>query len=91
MGQVDWLRLSAYNRSMTDSRLAVILETINDNFKAVLESVGQMQDQMKLLATKAELQAGLDEIKTIKLAVTETNKHVAGHERRINRLEAKAL
>lgn len=64
---------------------------MNDNFKAVLEAVGQMQDQIKLLATQAELKAVADDVKTIKLAVIDTNKDAAGHERRITRREAKLL
>jgi hypothetical protein len=73
-----------------DNYTAVILEEIRDQNKAVLEAVGQMQDQMKMLATKDELQAVADDVKVIKLAIADTSHDLVDHEQRITALEQTA-
>ena len=73
-------------------RLGVLYEAMQDDTKKILEIVGSMlpsvQKIPKLESDMAEVKA---DIKTIKVAVTETNRHVHDHERRITRLEAKPV
>ncbi|TAH33420.1 hypothetical protein EYC59_04800 [Candidatus Saccharibacteria bacterium] len=70
-----------------DNYTAVLLEQIRDQNKAVLEAVGQIQDEMKNLATKDELQLVADDVRVIKAAVTDTNKDVTTLDRRVTILE----
>lgn len=67
--------------------IGVLLEEIRDQNTAVLEAVGQMQDQIKNLPTRDEFQDLVSEVKTVKLALTDTNQQVTDHEQRITRLE----
>jgi len=76
--------------SKDDDYVAVVLEQIRDQNKVVLEAVGQMQGQMNTLATKAELQAVADDVKTIKVAVADTNKDLNNLDRRVTVLEQAA-
>ena len=76
--------------SQGDNYTAVILEEIRSQNKAVLEVVGQMQDQMNTLATKDALQAVADDVTTIKVALKATNQDLANHEVRITTLEQAA-
>lgn len=71
----------------TENYLSMILEEMRGNFYVVIEAVGQMQDQIKLLATKAELQVVADDVKTIKAVLTDTNKDVSDLKSRVSRLE----
>lgn len=73
-----------------DGHTTILLEEIRDQNKAVLEAVGQMQDGMKNLATKDELQAVADDVKIIKAAVTVTNKDLANLDHRVTVLEQAA-
>lgn len=72
-----------------DDRLymTTMFEQMLDKFEAISEMFHSMQEQIKTLATKAELQEVADDVKAIRYALTETNKDVADHERRITRLE----
>ena len=78
-----------YNKIMSsdDNYMSILLEDIRDQNKAVLEAVGQIQKTVGSLATKDELQDVADDIKTIKIAVTETNKDLGLHDIRITALE----
>lgn len=69
---------------------AVLLEEIRDQNKAVLDAVGQMHGQFKTLATKDELQAVADDVKTIKAAVKGTNLELRSLDRRVTVLEQAA-
>lgn len=73
--------------SRDDHNTNLLLEEIRGQNQAVLEIVGGMQDQMKNFATKDVLQAVADDVKTIKLAVTATNKDVRDLDRRVTVLE----
>lgn len=57
----------------------ILLEEIRDQNKAVIEAVGQMQDNIKTLATQDALNAVTDDVKLIKLALTDTNKDIRLH------------
>jgi len=76
--------------SKDDDYTNVLLEQIRDQNKAVLEGVGQIQSQMNTLATKAELQAVADDVKTIKVVVVDTNKDLKNLDRRVTALEQAA-
>ena len=73
--------------SKDENYIAVVLDQIRDQNDAVLEAVGQMQEQMNTLATKDELQIVADDVKTIKAVLTDTNKDVASLDRRLTLLE----
>lgn len=73
-----------------DNYMGILLEEIRDQNKVVLEAVGQIQDTMKTLATKDELRAVAEDVKTIKSALKDTNKDLANHDLRITRLEQAA-
>lgn len=73
--------------SKDDDYVTVMLEEIQDQNKAVLEAVGQMQGQMNTLATKTELQTVADDVKTIKAALTDTNKDLNTLDKRFTILE----
>lgn len=73
--------------SNDDNYTGVLLEEIRDQNKAVLEAVGQIQDTMGTLATKDELQAVANDIKTIKKVLTETNKDVSLLDARLSTVE----
>ncbi len=71
------------------NHVGVLLEQIASQNQAVLEAVGDMQLKVALLPTMQQDIAELkQDIKTIKPAVTATNRDVVGHEHRISRLEA---
>lgn len=76
--------------SRNDNYTNVMLEEIRDQNKAVLEIVGGMQAQMKLLATKEALQEVADDVRMLKIAMTDTNREVQNHEQRITALEQAA-
>ena len=65
----------------------IILEEIRDQFKIVIEAVVSLQETIKTLATQDSLNAVANDVKTIKLALTETNKEVHIHDLRITKLE----
>ncbi len=72
---------------MSDDYTGIILEEIRDQNKAVLEAVGALKQQLTLTAKQSDLEEVKADIKTIKLAVTETNKQVRNHEVRLTHLE----
>lgn len=72
----------------SDNYTAVLLEDIRDQFRAVLEMVGHMQDNMKFLAKASELKELKDDIKTIKKVVTDISRQQTNHETRITKLES---
>lgn len=76
---------------MSDSKdyTGVLLEDINGKFDVIVEAVGQMQDQMKLLKDVPEdLKEVKADVKTIKSVLTGHSEQLADHEERINALEA---
>lgn len=76
--------------SKEDNYTNILLEEIRDQNKAVLELVGQMQGQMNSLATKDSLQEVAEDVKTIKAALTDTNKDLKELDRRVTLLEQTA-
>lgn len=77
--------------SDTDNHhLGALLEDIRDQNRAVLEAVGQMQSDIKLLATKDELQVVADDVKVIKAVLTDTNRDLTNLDSRVTRLEQAA-
>lgn len=70
-----------------DSYVGMLLEEIRNQNKVVMDAVTQMRDKMDTLATKDALQRVAEDVTTIKAVLTETNKDVADHERRITLLE----
>lgn len=65
----------------------VLLEDMNSKMDAVVEAVGQMQDQIKNLAKQDDLEEVRSDIKTIKSAVIGQSEQLSDHEQRINALE----
>lgn len=65
----------------------VLLEDINSKMDAVVEVVGQIQDQVKNLPTKDEFQELRTDVKVIKGVVTDQSKQLTDHEERITILE----
>lgn len=86
----DSLDYTRHTMSKDDDYTTLVLEEIRDQNKAVLEAVDGMQETMKTLATKGELQAVAEDVKTIKQALTATNHSVADHEQRITALKQAA-
>lgn len=68
--------------------LSVLIEEIRDQNRAVLESVGQMQETMRLIATRAELQEVATDVKVVRAAVTDISRQQSEHDRRLAQLEA---
>ena len=66
------------------------LEDIRDQNKAVLESVVQIQDTVKTLATKEGLSAIEAKVDTIQKAVADTNKDFISLDNRVTNLEQSA-
>ncbi|HEX5448314.1 MAG TPA: hypothetical protein VFW90_03905 [Candidatus Saccharimonadales bacterium] len=64
-----------------------LLEDINGKFDAVLNG---LQGIREVMARQEDLEEVKADIKTIKIAVTDTSTQVQDHERRITHLEAKA-
>lgn len=75
--------------SKDDNYMAVLLEDIRDQNRAVLEAVGQIQGRMEVFATKESLDAVATDIKTIKAAVTDTNIDLVDVDRRVTILESR--
>jgi predicted nucleic acid-binding Zn-ribbon protein len=73
-----------------DNYNSILLEEIRDQNKAVLEAVGSLQRQVKLLPTRDEFNEVKTDIKAIKATVKDTNQQVQNHEQRVTKLEAKA-
>lgn len=67
--------------------MGIILEEIRDQYKFVIEAVGQVQDTMKTLATQENLDRVETKVDTIKLALRDTNKDLRLHDVRISKLE----
>jgi hypothetical protein len=75
--------------SSDDARyFGILLEEIRDQNKAVLEAVGDIQAQVRILPTRAEFEELRQDVKVIKAAVTDVSHQVTDHEHRITRLEA---
>lgn len=74
----------AKNQNCTD----VLIEEIDDNIRTILEIVVpvriELSEVKKTVAAIPEIQA---DIKTIKLALAQTNIQVKDHEKRITKLE----
>ena len=73
-----------------DDYIAVLLEDIRDQNKAVLESVVHIQYTVKTLATKEGLKAVEAKVDTIQKAVTDTNKDFISLDNRVTALEQSA-
>ena len=71
-----------------DNYTAILLEEIRDQFRAVIEMVSQMQDNMQFLAKTAELEVVKDDISVIKKVVTDISRQQKDHEKRITKLES---
>ena len=67
----------------------ILLEHMDNRFDAVIEAVGQMQDQLKVLpAMQADLEEVKSNVKTIKAVVTDQSSQLNDHETRISVLES---
>jgi len=67
----------------------ILLEHMDNRFDAVIEAVGQMQDQLKVLpAMQADLEEVKSDVKTIKAVVTDQSSQLNDHETRISVLES---
>lgn len=66
---------------MNDNHLGILLEDMNSKMDGVVEAVGQIQDQIKVLpAMQSDLTEVKNDVKAIKAVVT-------NHEQRITQLE----
>jgi carbon monoxide dehydrogenase subunit G len=71
-----------------DNYIGIILEEIRDQNKAVLEAVGDMQQNVALIpGIKEDTQELKQNVRTIKTAVTATNKDMADLDTRVTILE----
>lgn len=70
-----------------DDYMTVMLEAIRDQNNAVLEAVGDIKNKVAGLPTREELNELKSDIKVIKATITNTNKQVQAHERRITVVE----
>ena len=71
-----------------DNYTAILLEEIRDQFRAVIEMVSQMQDNMQFLVKTVELEVVKDDIRVIKKVVTDISRQQKDHEKRITKLES---
>ena len=71
-----------------DNYTAILLEEIRDQFRALIEMVSQMQDNMQFLAKTAELEVVKDDISVIKKVVTDISRQQKDHEKRTTKLES---
>jgi hypothetical protein len=62
-----------------DNYTGVLLEQIRDQNKAVLEAVGDIRAKVENLPTRDEFNELKQDVKTIKAAVTTTNRDLAKH------------
>lgn len=76
--------------SKDDDYVAIMLEEIRDQNKAVLEAVGQIQDKVKTLATKDGLDNVEVKVDTIQAVLTDTNKDLISLDSRVTTLEQTA-
>jgi Tfp pilus assembly protein PilO len=68
--------------------MAVLLEEIRDQNKAVLEVVGDMQQQLADVPKRAEFDELRADVRVIRAAVADLSVQVSDHEQRMTRLEA---
>lgn len=74
---------------MNDNQFGTILEDIDGKMDTVLEVVGQMQDQIKILpAMQTDLEEVKADVKTIKAVVTSHSQQLDDHQSRITVLES---
>lgn len=66
---------------MKKSHIEVLLEQVVSQNNAVLEAVGDIQRKVADLPTRAEFDELRQDVKTIKAAVTDTNRDLAEHTR----------
>jgi wobble nucleotide-excising tRNase len=74
---------------MADNYTNVLLDDMNGKFDILLDGMKSMHDEMKTLAKQTDLEVVKQDVKAIKLVLTDTNKQVQDHEHRVSRLEAK--
>lgn len=69
--------------------MSVLMEQVLSQNQLIMESVGDMQDKVKLIPAIAEDVAILKaDMKIVKAAITDTNKELHSLDRRVTRLEA---
>ncbi|MEI6237801.1 MAG: hypothetical protein WCP03_04350 [Candidatus Saccharibacteria bacterium] len=73
------------------SHTDILLEEMNSKFEAVIEVVGQMQDQLKDIPKRDEFEELKSDVKIIKTAVVDRSNQLNSHEKRITRLESLKL
>lgn len=77
--------------SDNDNYMGILLEEIRDQNKAVLEAVGDMQqDVRKIPAMQEQLDRVETKVDTIQAAVTATNRDMTDLDSRVTRLEQAA-
>ena len=67
--------------------IGAILEEVRDQYKTVLEAVGDMQHKMGFLAKQDDLDQVVADMKVVKAVVKDISKQQKDHEHRITRLE----
>lgn len=74
-----------------DSKMGFFIEHMDDKFDSLAEAISLMGTNMKALARKSDLDEVKSDIKTIKIAVKETNKDIHRLEDRFDRFELSYL
>ncbi len=80
------------NDELSDNirKIGILYEDSQNDIKKILEIAGDMQKSIKSLAKQSDLEEVKADVKTIRAALTDTNKQVHDHEKRITRLEVSA-
>lgn len=73
---------------MNNNDVAILLEEIVSQNKAVLEIVGDMQKSMGALTKQSDLEEVKSDVKIVKAAIINTNKDMQQIDRRVTDLEA---
>ena len=77
---------------MKDDHIDVLLEEVRDQNRAVLEAVGQIQQQLnELLPVKSDVAQLTSDMKIVKAAVTDQSLELRDHGSRLTRLEEQPL
>jgi len=70
-----------------DKAVGAYMEETNHRFDLVMEATGFIKDRLKNMVTRNEFNDLHTDVKVIRRAVTDTNKDLKDHGRRIKRLE----
>ena len=73
------------------SKMLLLFEHMDAKFDLVFEILGTMQNRMDTLATKEELGAVAKKVDVIERVVTQTNRELRSHDKRMTKLEHKVF